>query len=257
MRIKEITAVHAIDYSPHRHAFLNPYDGCLMNCPFCFWLSCPDWEDRILVKKNYPELLKQYLEKEWDGGLLYLGSVCDPFMELEKEYRLTGKCLELLKKYEVPLLITTSAASDVILEYAEFLSTMGKRLIIAVELSRIPLVEELNRGGKHLGIEHANALASMGITTWVTLSPVLPGITDPAQVLGALNDAIPVYMDALRCEAGGIQQRKVMDWIARDYPELSEQYERIVLRGDDSYFETLLKMYGKDARIKTFPFEVP
>lgn len=256
MIIEEITAAGAVDFSPHHHAFLNPYNGCPMNCPFCFWLSSPGWEGRILVKKNYPELLERYLEYEWDGGLLYLGSVCDPFMELEKEYRLTEKCLELLKRYEAPLMITTSAASDVILEYAELLKSMKQSPVIAAELSRIPLVEEMNRGGRHRGIERANALAAMGLKTWATLSPVLPGITDLGRVLAALKDTIPVYVDALRCEPGGIQQKRVMEWIRSDYPELTELYERIAMEGEDIYFQSLLDIYKNSERVKTFPFEI-
>lgn len=256
MRIEEIEAVQAVDFSPHHHAFLNPYNGCPMGCPFCFWLDNPGWEGRIIVKKNYPELLKRYLETEWDGGLLYLGSVCDPFMELEKEYRLTKMCLNVLQEYEVPLLITTSAAGDVILEYMDLLRSMVKSPIVVVELSRIPLIEEMNRGGSHRGIEHANALVRAGLKTWATLSPVLPGVTSIKKVLSALDDTIPVYVDALRCEPGGIQQKKVMEWIRRDYPDQSDQYEQIVMQGDDGYFKELVEMYRGQKRVKTFPFEI-
>lgn len=46
-----------------------------------------------------------------------------------------------------------------------------------------------------------------------------------------------------------------MEWIQRDYPELLGVYESILMKKDISYFEEILKTYGTDARVKTFPYE--
>ena len=105
---------------------------------------------------NIVSLLEDYLSNRMDDGYLYLGSVCDPFMELEREYRLTGKCLELIRRYRIPLVITTSAASNVILDYIKILKSMESRVIVVAELSRIPFLEAMNGGGRHTRIDHAN-----------------------------------------------------------------------------------------------------
>lgn len=256
MIIEEIMVKHAIDFSPHHHAYLNPYNGCPMGCPSCFWLSREGWEGRIQVRKNIAVHLKEYLENSWDGSLLYLGSICDPFMALEKKYGVTGECLELLNEYQVPLLITTSAADDTVLNYLPVFESMKSRLTIVVELSRIPLIEEMNRGRCHKGIVNANLLMEADITTWTTLSPVLPGITDLGKVLKLLHPSIPVYVDRLVCEPGGIQQKKVMEWIQREYPDLAGQYEAIVMAGDDRYYKELLQKYWNNTRVRTFPFKI-
>lgn len=47
-----------------------------------------------------------------------------------------------------------------------------------------------------------------------------------------------------------------MEWIQRDYPELLGVYESIVMKKDLSYFEEILKTYGTDARVKTFPYDL-
>lgn len=252
-----VKAKEAIDWSPHNHAYVNPYNGCPTGCPFCFWLSQPGWEGRIQIRENLPDLLKAELKNWMQGEYIYFGSVCDPFMEAEREYGLSRKCLELIKEGGMPLLITTSATCDVILQNMDLLLQMKDRVILVVELSRIPLIEQLNRGGVHTGIANANLLREHGLEVWATLSPILPHITDLDVVLEQLNSDIPVYVDSLLPRKGTIQGNKVLEWINRDYPELSAVYEKIVDEQDTSFYDNLLMAHKNDPRVKTFPFQLP
>lgn len=256
MTLEEIQAETAIDLSPHGHSYLNPYNGCMMGCPYCYWLSFPGWENRVQVKMNIVSLLEDYLSNRMDDGYLYLGSVCDPFMELEREYRLTGKCLELIRRYRIPLVITTSAASNVILDYIKILKSMESRVIVVAELSRIPFLEAMNGGGRHTGIDHANYLRRNGLEIWATLAPVLPGITDLDCVLGTLDIKIPLYIDRLRCGPDDLQANRILEWISRDYPGLFYRYEDIIKKQDWKYFQDILKQGSYSRRIKTFPFQL-
>lgn len=148
MLLEEIMAEEGFNLSPHNHAFINPYDGCSMGCPFCYWLSREGWEGRIQVKMNIGNLLEEELRRWPKREFLYLGSVCDPFNELEGRYRLTKRCLEIIKKYEVPLVITSSAVNPVILDYVELLRSMKQRVVVVVELARIPYIEAAKTGGR-------------------------------------------------------------------------------------------------------------
>lgn len=256
MFLEEIMATKACDLSPHRHAFINPYNGCSMGCPFCYWLSQEGWENRIQVKMNIGELLEKELKTWPKDEFIYLGSVCDPFNEFEDQYRLSKCCLELIRKYEIPLVITTSAATPVILDYVEILHTMKQRVVIVVELARILFIDEMNRGGEHRGIVHANALCEAGLEVWATLAPILPEITDLGKVLSVLDSRIPVYVDSLNCDPNGIQGRRVMEWIRKEHEDLAWRYEEIIAKQDWSYFEQILKSNDGNGRIKTFPFQL-
>lgn len=256
MRVETVHADHAIDWSPHHHAFVNPYNGCPTGCPYCFWLSQPGWEGRIQVRENIPELLEQQLKSWPKDEYIYLGSICDPFMELDREYGLTRRCLELIRQCESPLLITTSAVNDVIFRDVDILTSMRQRVVIVVELSRIELMEDWNRGGRHIGIENANRLAEMGLEVWTTLAPILPQITELEAVLTALKPQIPVYIDSLQCKPDSIQARKTMDWICRDYPQNEEQYAKIVHQQDLSYFDEIRTKYKDNPRVMTFPYKL-
>ena len=89
MKIEHIRVRHAIDYSPHHHAYINPYNGCPMDCPFCYWLDDPEWEGRLQVRDNIVEMLRQELV-QWDAKeRIYVGSICDPFCDEEIHAGLT------------------------------------------------------------------------------------------------------------------------------------------------------------------------
>lgn len=254
--IEKTTVSSAIDWSPHHHAYINPYNGCTAGCPYCFWLSQEGWEGRIQIRSNIAEQLEPVLRTWPQNAFVYLGSVCDPFMELERTERLSLECLKLISKHEVPLLITTSALSCVVREYVDLLKAMKQRVIIVVELSRVNPIETFNRTGHHTGIDNANFLHEQGLEVWATLAPVLPHITDIDKVLDALNPAIPLYVDSLQCAAGGVQARKVMDWINSDYPEYKEEYARIVETQDLSYFAEVEAKAKNNPRMKFFPYDL-
>lgn len=256
MLIEEIEAEECYNLSPHRHAFINPYNGCSMGCPFCYWLSQDGWENRIQAKVNIGELLKNELVKWPKHEYIYLGSVCDPFNELEEQYRLTKQCLEIIKDYGVPLVITTSAVNPVIMDYLELLQSMRQRVVVVVELARIHDIEVLNQGGVHRGIAHANRLREAGLEVWATLSPILPGIIDLDIVLKQLNNQIPVYIDALNCSSQSIQGDRVLAWVKKDYPDLANLYQKMIEQQDWGYFEKILKNSQGNVRVKTFPFQL-
>lgn len=255
-KIEKTTVSSAIDWSPHHHAFINPYNGCTAGCPYCFWLSQEGWEGRIQIRSNIAEQLEPVLRTWPKNEFIYLGSVCDPFMEIEKTEHLSGECLKRISKYQIPLLITTSALSDVVREYADILKSMKQRVILVVELSRVSPIEEFNRTGHHPGIENANFLSDQGLEVWATLAPVLPHITDVDKVLAALNPAIPLYVDSLQCAPGGVQAQKVMGWINSDYPEYKEEYAKIVEEQNLCYFAEVKAKAERNCRIKFFPYDL-
>lgn len=256
MKVREVSGTEPYELSPHGHAFINPYGGCTMGCPFCFWLSRDGWENKMEIRMDTPSLLEEALKTWPKGEWIYLGSICDPFNEWESKYRLSEQCLQVIDKYQIPLLITTSAVSPALAEEAEILKRMKAPVVIVTELARIPEAERLKKEGIHRGIEAANALKKMGLTVWTTMAPVCPGILELEPVLEKLDQEIPVYIDSLQCGKNSVQEKRVMEWIRNDYPQLESLYEKIVLEKDLTYFDVLLEQYENDPRIKTFPYEL-
>lgn len=222
--------------------------------PFLFLVKQGRLEKNMEIRLKTPELLEEALRTWPKGEWLYLGSICDPFNEWESKYHLSEQCLKVIDQYQIPLLITTSAVSPALLEEAEILKNMKAPVVVVAELARIPEMERLKKEGIHKGIQAANILKKMGLTVWATMAPVCPGILDLEPVLEKLDEEIPVYIDSLQCAKGSIQEKRVMEWIRKDHPQLEAVYEKIVLEKDLTYFDQLLKKYQRDPRIKTFPY---
>src|SRR3989440_10105846 len=113
---------------------LNPYQGCVHSCVYCFARAHAKLADRdpgagfsarIGVKINAPALLRQELSRRsWKRGMVAFGTANDPYQPIEGTYRLTRRCLEALRDYRTPIGLITKG-------------TMGIRdLDVLVDLSR-------------------------------------------------------------------------------------------------------------------------
>ena len=96
---------------------LNLYRGCCHGCIYCDSRSAcyrieHAFED-VAVKRNAPELLDAALRAKRRPCMLGTGSMCDPYLPLEKELRLTRRCLEIIANRGFGLSVLTK--SDLIL----------------------------------------------------------------------------------------------------------------------------------------------
>lgn len=256
VKIEHIRVRHAIDYSPHHHAYINPYNGCPMDCPFCYWLDDSEWKGRLQVRDNIVEMLRQELA-QWDAKeRIYVGSICDPFCDEEIHAGLTRQCLELLKEHKMPVLLTTSATNRVIRDYLSLLIEMREQLTIVVELARPPFMKAMKSGEHHPGIENANLLHQNGIRTWTTYAPIIPGVSDLEGVLNVLDEEIPVYVEELLCKEGTTQAERVKKWVKQDYPEAYVTVREMIETQDYTDYNGLMKKYERNERILHFPFRI-
>src|SRR5688500_2628736 len=84
-------------------ASLNPYRGCEHGCIYCFarptheYLGVSsglDFESRIMVKENAPELLRKELgSRRWKPQVLVMSGVTDCYQPIERKLRVTRGCL--------------------------------------------------------------------------------------------------------------------------------------------------------------------
>src|SRR3954454_6780295 len=96
---------------------LNPYRGCEHGCIYCFarptheylgFSAGLDFESRIMVKMDAPELLRVELESpRWTPQPLVMSGVTDPYQPIERKLRITRGCLEVLAKFRNPVAIIT------------------------------------------------------------------------------------------------------------------------------------------------------
>src|SRR6266446_1037486 len=96
---------------------LNPYRGCEHGCIYCYarptheylgFSAGLDFESKIMVKTNAPQLLRAELESPgWRPQTLVMSGVTDPYQPIERKLRITRCCLEVLLEFRNPVAIIT------------------------------------------------------------------------------------------------------------------------------------------------------
>ncbi|WP_124067366.1 radical SAM protein [Clostridium sp. E02] len=224
---------------------IDPYTGCQIQCPYCFQMGNRNWSKDIFINTNIADLLKLQV-KEQHGSDLYIGSMCDPYMDLEKQYRLTHKCLKTLRNCDSHVFITTKSDNQLILEDIELLKSFKVPVTVLFGLSN---VNQAGKGKNHMNIKVANILKMEGLDVWVFITPVLPYVMNIEEMIEALDKKIPVYFDKLRVMTKGEQDKKVYHWINSCYPQYSSHYKKILFEKDETYYNNLFERYRNDSNI--------
>ena len=186
-------------------ASLNPYRGCEHGCIYCYarptheylgFSAGLDFETRIVVKEDAPELLREELmSPKWTPQLIAISGVTDPYQPIERKLQLTRRCLAVLAEFRNPVAIITK--NHLVTRDIDVLSELAQHGAAAVSVSITTLDEKLARvmeprtSTPQLRLETIEELARAGIPAGVMVAPVIPAITDhemPA-ILKAARDA--------------------------------------------------------------------
>lgn len=225
---------------------VDPYDGCQLCCPYCFQMCDENWNKNIYVKTNIVKLLNDKLAEWPKSSTMYIGSRCDPYMQIEEKYCLTRNCLEVLSKWNIPTMITTKSDNGLIFRDLDLLKSFSSKLTILLGISNI---NQIKKGINNRKIEIANELHKAGIQVWVFITPVLPYLMNVDATISALNNHIPIFLDKLRIFKDNIQTKKMLDFIKKEYPEIIEQYVNIICNCDEHYFDDIKSTYNNNPRV--------
>ena len=173
-------------------ASINPYRGCSHGCVYCFarptheylGLSAGlDFESRILVKQDAPELLRKELSSpRWEPKVLSMSGITDPYQPVEKGLRITRRCLEVLAEFRNPVAVVTK--NHLVTRDIDLLSELARHDAAVVAVSLTTLDDDLRRVMEPRTSRPARrlatieALAGAGIPVGVMVAPVIPGLTD-------------------------------------------------------------------------------
>jgi len=190
--------MHYADYktilSPHNG--MNLYRGCSHGCIYCDSRSAcyqmkHDFED-IEVKRDAAEILEAQLVRRRERCMISTGAMCDPYIPLEEELRLTRRCLEVIERHGFGLAIQTKSAR--ILRDLDLLKAINEKTKCVVEMTLTTYDEALCRVLEPEVSTTAERVAvletmrAVGIPTVVWLSPILPFINDTEENMRGLTD---------------------------------------------------------------------
>ena len=124
---------------------MNIYRGCSHGCIYCDSRSkcyqfTHDFED-IEVKQNAPELLEEALQKKRKRCMIGTGSMCDPYIPIEKELGLMRRCLEIIDRYNFGATLITK--SDLVLRDLDILTRINNITKAVVQMTLTIADDEL------------------------------------------------------------------------------------------------------------------
>jgi DNA repair photolyase len=173
-------------------ASINVYRGCEHGCIYCYarptheylgFSSGLDFETRIMVKENAPELLRAELSSpKWQPKVIAMSGVTDCYQPIERRLKLTRRCLEVLAEFQNPVAVVTK--NNLVTRDIDLLSRLAANNATAVFISLTTLdtnlrkVMEPRTSPPQARLAAIRNLSSAGIPTGVLMAPVVPGLTD-------------------------------------------------------------------------------
>jgi DNA repair photolyase len=224
---------------------LNPYQGCVHSCVYCFARAHAKLADRdpgegfstdIAVKVNLPQVLRQELSRpSWRHEQVAFGTATDPYQPIEGRYRLTRRCLEAFRDAWTPVGLITKGT--MVIRDVDVLAELAARTETTVCFS-VPTVDEEVWRRTEPGtppprqrLRALRRLVAAGITAGVAMAPVLPGISDaPLQLestVAAAADAGAAFVWANLVYLKPGTREHFFAFLDREYPHLRASYDRL------------------------------
>lgn len=264
---------------------VNPYRGCQHACAYCYarptheYLDMgagSDFDTRITVKVNAPELLAQaFRKRSWKRETLVFSGVTDCYQPLEAVYRVTQRCLEVCRDFSNPVGLVTKSflvARDAAL-LASIQQRAAARLYMSIAFARDDRSRKIEWGAPPPSrrFEAMRRLHEAGVPVGVMIAPVIPGLNDreipeileraaengarsagfvPLRLPGSVKD---VFLSRVRSEMPDAARR--IEALVRDMRggQLNDPRFGARMRGEGPYWASVRQLFEKSCRRLGFP----
>lgn len=218
---------------------MNPYAGCEHGCIYCYarnvheywgYSAGMDFEQKILVKKNAPQLLRKFLMyPKWDATPIMLSGNTDCYQPAEQTYRLTRGLLEVCNEFNQPVGILTKNAW--ILKDKDVLQEMGKKNIVSAMVSITSFNEDLRRVMEprtvtaKAKLKVINELSSAGVRMGIMMGPMIPGLNEHEmqRIMKAASDNGATFTAYTFIRLNGAIKFLFHDWLYKNFPDRADK----------------------------------
>ncbi|WP_419870986.1 PA0069 family radical SAM protein [Chryseobacterium sp. CT-SW4] len=243
----------AMEYS------MNPYQGCEHGCSYCFarptheywgFSAGVDFERKIMVKKNAPELLEKFFRKRgYQPEPILLSGNTDCYQPAERKFEITRKLLKVCMDYRHPVNIITKNA--LVLRDLDILKPMAEQRLVSVSLSIPTLNEEIRRKMEPRTSSASNKLKAIevlsenNIPVNVMVAPVIPGLTSDESlgILKSVSDAGALSFGYTLVRLNDTVEPVFVKWIETHFPDRASKVLNLIRSmrggklGEKRYFE--------------------
>jgi len=218
---------------------MNPYQGCEHGCIYCYarvtheywgFSAGQEFEEKIMIKKNAPELLETFLNKKgYQASPIMLAGNTDCYQPIERKMEITRKLLEVLARYQHPVGIITK--NSLILRDIDVLQELSAKQLVHITISLTTLSEELRRkmepraSSFHNRLKTIHELSQSGIPVGILIGPVIPSLNsmEIPEILKAAAEAGADTAGMVPVRLQGAIGPIFEDWISKAYPDRAQK----------------------------------
>lgn len=239
------TIVNAVKSPDLRMEYsMNPYQGCEHGCSYCFarptheywgFSAGVDFERKIMVKKNAPELLEQFFQKRnYSPKTITLSGNTDCYQPAERTFEITRKLLKLCLEYRHPVSILTKNA--LVLRDLDILKPLAEQNLVSVSLSIPTMNEEIRRKMEPRTSSTKNKLKAIEILsenkipTGVMVAPVIPGLTsdESLNILKTVSEAGAQTFGYVLIRLNDTVEPVFVNWIQANFPDRAQKVLNLI-----------------------------
>lgn len=218
---------------------VNAYRGCAHGCIYCYarpshefigFSAGLDFESRIMVKTDAPQLLREALSKKsWKPVVVHMSGVTDCYQPIERKLELTRGCLQVFHAFSNPTFIITK--NHLVTRDIDLLTELAKHNLAGVCLSVTTLDADLARvmeprtSVPKRRLEAIAKLREAGVPVGVMVAPVIPGLTDhemPA-ILKAAGEAGAQFAAYQPVRLPGAVAPLFEEWAGQHFPDRKDK----------------------------------
>lgn len=260
---------------------MNAYAGCEHGCIYCYarnvheywgYSAGLDFERKIIVKKNAPQLLrKQLTHPKWEVMPIMLSGNTDCYQPAEKKYRLTRGLLEVCNEFNQPVGILTKNSG--ILNDKDVLQEMARKNLVRAMVSITSFNEDLRRVMEPRTttamqrLKVIEELSNAGVTMGIMMGPMIPGLNEHEmqRIMKAASDAGATFTAYTFIRLNGAIKFLFHDWLYKNFPDRADKIWHLIeqshngkvndsrwglrMRGEGSIAEIVAQQYAKYGKL--------
>ena len=238
---------------------LNPYQGCEHGCSYCYarptheywgFSAGIDFERKIMVKKNAPELLEKFFRKRnYIPKTIMLSGNTDCYQPIERELKITRKILEVCLAYRHPVSILSKNA--LVLRDLDLFIKMNELNLISVALSIPTMNEDLRRkmeprtSSAIKKLEALKILKENNIPTRAMIAPIIPGLNsdETLNTIKEISETGADWFGYTLIRLNDTVEPVFVKWLETSFPDRKDKVISLIKQmrggklGEKRYFE--------------------
>ncbi|MCD6469860.1 radical SAM protein [Candidatus Bathyarchaeota archaeon] len=212
---------------------INPYLGrCGHGCLYCYAIKFPSFTGPVTPRlKLKKEILGMVRKTRLRLPVMFSDST-DPYQPLEREYKITRRCLEVLAERKFPLLIVTK--SDLVVRDIDIFKKTPTVVSMTITTSRSDIASfmEPNAPKPHARFSALRKIVEEGIPAVVRIDPIIPEVnSDMSDLEKVISEASKIGVKQITASTMKLV-RGVLPAIRKVNPELSRKLAEIYSNGE-------------------------